>query len=88
MIHIGALIYSDIDNERLLAFAEPFNWNRVLAVLRELYPARKFPDGVEGEPEDKSKVANGRAEEVLKWIKGSGWAGLEESLKETCEQFI
>ncbi|KAF2191212.1 NAD(P)-binding protein [Zopfia rhizophila CBS 207.26] len=87
VIHVAALIYDDVKNERIFAFAEPFDWNQILNIYRKLYPDRKFVDDVEGLKVDKCKVPNQRALELLKRVKGSGWTGLEESLKEMCEQF-
>lgn len=90
LIHIGALIYDDVNNERLLAFAEPFSWNGILKVLRKLYPERKFDDDVENEDLDLSTVKNERAEEVLRRVKGvaegkRAWDGLEDKVRETAE---
>jgi hypothetical protein len=88
LIHVSALIYSDVHNERLFAFAEPFNFNQVLAVYRKLYPGKEFPKDTEGLGHDKSIVPNQRAREVLGWVKeGRGWTGLEESLREMAEDF-
>jgi hypothetical protein len=88
LIHIGALVYSDVYNERLFGFAEPFNWNDILAIYRKIDPNKAFSDDVEGLGEDKAKVPNQRAEEVLKWVKGSGWQSLEESLREMVPAFV
>jgi hypothetical protein len=88
LIHISALIYSDVHNERLFAFGEPYNFNQILAVYRKLYPEKEFPKDSEGLGQDKSKVPNQRAEEVLGWVKeGKGWTGLEESVREMVVDF-
>jgi hypothetical protein len=58
-----------------------------LAAFRKLYPKRIFVEDVEGLGVDRMRVPNQRAEEVLKWAKGSGWDGLEESLKEMSEDW-
>ncbi|KAF2797416.1 NAD(P)-binding protein [Melanomma pulvis-pyrius CBS 109.77] len=88
LIHVSALIYSDVASERLFAFAEPFNFNNILAVYRKLFPGRDFPADVEGMGVDKCKVPNQRALEVLGWVKeGRGWTGLEESLAEMVVDF-
>ncbi|KAF2660434.1 NAD(P)-binding protein [Lophiostoma macrostomum CBS 122681] len=90
LVHVSALIHEDVKNERLLAFAEPYNWTKVLGVYKGLYPERQFPDPVEGEGVDKSVVKKGRAEDVLKWVKpeGQGWDGLEGALKEMSAQWV
>ena len=82
LLHVGALIYEDVSGERLFGFAEPFNWNDVLAGFRKLYPEKSFPKDRELGM-DMSNVPNKRALEVLECMKeGKGWAGLEESLAE------
>jgi hypothetical protein len=32
-IHLAALIYSDVQGERLFLFAHPYTWNNILAVF-------------------------------------------------------
>ncbi|KAH8811169.1 hypothetical protein F5884DRAFT_267019 [Xylogone sp. PMI_703] len=82
-VHVAALIYSDVQNERLFAFAHPYNWNDILAILRQCFPKHKFIDDIPDIGEDKSKVANQRAEELLKRISDlPGWTSLEESIKD------
>jgi nucleoside-diphosphate-sugar epimerase len=84
-VHVGALIYPDVKNERLFAFAYPYNWNDILHVLRKLYPDRQFIDDLSNMGEDKSIVSNKRAEELLRRYSGSGWTTLEESVKRNVE---
>ncbi|PSN66712.1 dihydroflavonol-4-reductase [Corynespora cassiicola Philippines] len=87
LLHVGALIYEDVSGERLFGFAEPFNWNDVLAGFRKLYPEKSFPKDRELGI-DVSNVPNKRALEVLEWIKeGKGWTGLKESLAEMSENW-
>ncbi|KAF2473354.1 dihydroflavonol-4-reductase [Lindgomyces ingoldianus] len=88
LLHIAALIYSDVDSERLFGFAEPFNWNQILAIYRKSYPERKFRDDIEGLGEDRMKMPRERAEELLKWMGREGWTGLEESVGEMCKDFV
>jgi hypothetical protein len=82
LLHVAALIYNDVNSERLFAFAEKWSYNKMLDIWRKLYPNRKFQENLENQGEDKTKVPNQRAEELLKRIKGSGWA-----LKEMTEQW-
>ncbi|KAH7077719.1 hypothetical protein BKA63DRAFT_410328 [Paraphoma chrysanthemicola] len=80
LLHVSALIHSDVDGERLFAYAERWNWNQILAILRKHYPQKTFPDDVDGQKDDRVKPPNARAEEVLRWVKGEGWTSLEESV--------
>ncbi|ORY10391.1 dihydroflavonol-4-reductase [Clohesyomyces aquaticus] len=88
LIHIAALIYSDVESERLFGFAEPFNWNQILAIYRKLYPERKFRDDVEGLGQDRAKVPRERAEELLKWMGREGWTRLEVSVGEMSKDYV
>ncbi|KAF2732795.1 NAD(P)-binding protein [Polyplosphaeria fusca] len=80
MVHVAALVCEDVRGERLFAFAAPYSWNDLLGVFRRRYPGKTFIEDIPGLGEDKSVVANERAEELCKRLKGRGWEGLEESV--------
>ncbi|KAH7400849.1 hypothetical protein DE146DRAFT_693473 [Phaeosphaeria sp. MPI-PUGE-AT-0046c] len=80
LVHIAALIYEDVKSERLFVYAERFNFNDLLAIYRKNYPDKTFKDDIPGLGRDMVVPPTARAEEVLKWIKGSGWDSLEESI--------
>ena len=86
-IHIAALLDPEVENERILAFAYPINWNDVLATLRKLYPHKKFPADIENEPRDLSKLDNSRGASLLKAFGRSGFSGLEETIRENTVGF-
>lgn len=88
LVHVSALIYKDVGSERLFAFAEPWDYNKMLDIWRKLYPERKFPDPIEGLGVDKMEIPNKRAEELLTWVKGAGWDSLEKGLKEMTESWV
>ena len=82
-ILLMALTEHDVNNERLFAYAEPYNWNQVLAIIRRLYPDRKFADDIPGIGKDLSKPPSKRAEELLKRCnQPAGWTSLEQSLRD------
>lgn len=81
-IHVAALLAPDVENERILAFAYPFNWNDILAILRKLYPDKKFPNDIEDDSRDLSKLDNSRGAGLLKAFGRPGFTGLEESVRE------
>lgn len=88
LLHIAAAIYDEVSSERIFAYAEPWDFNKVLAIMRKAYPDRKFPDDVTLAGPDMVKPPRERAEEVLRWIKGGkGWDSLEESVKEAIAQW-
>ncbi|KAB8290034.1 hypothetical protein EYC80_010360 [Monilinia laxa] len=81
-LHVSALINADVQNERLFAFAEPFNNNILLRTFRKLRPDAKIIDDFHDDSiRDLSKVANERAAELLRRDFGRpGFTSLEESL--------
>lgn len=80
-VHVGALIFPDVQGERLFSFAYPFTWNDILGIFRKLYPEGKFIDNIPDLGRDLSKVSNGRAEELVKRMGRPGWESLEASVK-------
>lgn len=82
------MIFSDVQNERLFAFAYPYTWNKILAVLRKLYPSRKFNDDIPDIGKDLSHVANQRAEEIVRRFGRPGWTSLEDSVKDIVEILV
>lgn len=87
-VHVAALLFDDVKDERLFAFAHPYTWNSILATVRKLYPDRKFLKDVKDLGEHKSIVANGRAEELVKRFGRPGWTSLEESVKVITETLV
>lgn len=81
-LHVAALLDPGVENERILAYAQPFNWNDALAVLRKMYPDKLFPANIENEPRDLSKLDNSRGASLLRAFGRPGFTGLEESVRE------
>lgn len=81
-VHVAALLEPDVENERLFAFAEPFNYSRVVDILRTIDPSRQeYPPPVENEGHDLSTVDTSRSVELLKRMNRPGFISLEESLR-------
>jgi nucleoside-diphosphate-sugar epimerase len=87
-VHVAALIYHDVKSERLFTFAHPYTWNAILQVFRKLYPNKTFREDFDDTRRDLSKVANERAEELLKRFGLPGWTSLEESVKDVTEHIV
>jgi len=80
-LHVAAITNPDINNERIFAFSEPFNFNDVLRALRKIRPDHKFPEDFQDDNvRDRSKVQNQRGAELLKTFGRPGWTTLSESL--------
>ncbi|KAH8791217.1 hypothetical protein BGZ57DRAFT_939115 [Hyaloscypha finlandica] len=66
-LYVACLIDPDVQKGRIFAFPEPFNFDKVLKVLYNLRPDRKFSaDFVGDNVRDQSSVTNERAIELLK----------------------
>lgn len=79
--HVGALLSTDAKSERLSDFAHPYNWNDILAIFRKLYPEREFMDDIPDLERDLSKVANERAEEMVKRLEGQSGPAFRSRLR-------
>lgn len=89
MLHVAAMLHPDAQGERIFGYAYPKNITITIQFLRELYPDRQFKDAPEKEGEPLTNIIpRPRAEELLKWVKGSGWTGYKESLKRTCDTLL
>ena len=84
-LHVAALLAPDVQNERILAYAQPFNLNDILAELRKAFPGKKFPEDDPKQEKDLSELDNSRGAELLRAFGKEGWTGLEESVRENCE---
>ncbi|CAI6340116.1 unnamed protein product [Periconia digitata] len=88
LLHVAALLHPSIISERIFGYAEKWDFNKLLAIMREAYPDRKFADDVSIAGEDMVEVPRERAEEVLGWVKnGQGWDGLGDSIREMIAQW-
>lgn len=81
-LHVAALNQPGVESERIFAFVQPFNWNDVLAILRELRPDHKWPEDIKDLGRYLSRVSTEQEEEMLRRRMGrKGWVELRESLE-------
>jgi len=83
-LHVLALTTPSLGGKRIWAAAEPFGWNRILAILRKNFPHLQLPPdvpGKQGEP-DPQKIENFVARDAL-----GGYIGLEQSLVDSVLSF-
>ncbi|KAJ4322462.1 hypothetical protein N0V84_004818 [Fusarium piperis] len=86
-IHVAALLFSDVQSERLISYGGPFNLNSILATFREAQPERAFPDDFPNTPEDIGEIHNERATELLKRLGRPGWTSLKDCLGPLVKQY-
>ncbi|OAA66939.1 NAD dependent epimerase/dehydratase [Niveomyces insectorum RCEF 264] len=84
-LHVAAAILPDVKSERIFGFAEPINWDKVLAVLRKQNPGHKFAENFAGAPYASEIKPRDRAEQLLREIGRPGWTSLEDSILNNTE---
>ncbi|TIC91525.1 Aldehyde reductase 2 [Colletotrichum higginsianum] len=84
-LHVAAAVLADVQDERIFGFAEPYNWDRILGILRRQNPDHSFPDDFEGSAYPHTIKPRDRAEELLKIMGRPGWTSLEDSLLQNTE---
>ncbi|KAH7010492.1 hypothetical protein EDB80DRAFT_763398 [Ilyonectria destructans] len=84
VLHVAAALDPEIKGERLFAWTEPFNVNAVLAILRRLYPDRKFIDDLHSQQPCLATIGDEtRLLGLLKkWGGRDGWISLEQGVRE------
>lgn len=85
---MAALIDPEIKDERIFGFAEPYNWNEILRILRKLRPDHNIPEDLADNSKDLSNpIPRVRAEEILQKHFDKGFTTLEESVKQNIADF-
>jgi len=76
-----------LENERIFAYAEPFNWTDAIEAIERVRPDGKVK--LEKDPNelsDLSKVPNELGAELLrKWFGQDGYKSFDQSMKENLE---
>lgn len=88
LLHVAAAILPEVQSERIFAFAEPINGDRILDVFRRLYPTRSFASPFQAGEDLSEIVPRQRAEDLLRKMGKDGWTGLEQSIKWNTEDLV
>lgn len=73
-VHVAALLAPDVQNERILAFADRYNVNDVLGALRKAFPGKEFPADEPDAQRDLSELDNSRGADLLRAFGREGWS--------------
>jgi len=80
-LHVIGMLHPGVKSERIFGFAEAFNWNDILAILRKNYPTHTFQKDEPDMPRDLSTVVpRERTIELLKEFGQPGLVSLEQSI--------
>ncbi|KAH8903574.1 NAD(P)-binding protein [Coniochaeta sp. PMI_546] len=89
LLHVAAVLDPDVKNARLQAWAEPFNWNDVLVIMRRLYPDHKFVDDLPGMSELSLTTDFTQQLSLLKkWGGQDGWRTLEQTVEDNLRAIV
>lgn len=81
-IHVAGLLHPDVASERLFAYAWPYTWKSMQAVMKSVYPDKTFgPDFEEHEMDRSVIVGKERAAGLLKEMGREGWTAVEEVVR-------
>ncbi|KAH8896159.1 aldehyde reductase [Thozetella sp. PMI_491] len=80
-LHVIGLAHPQVMGERLFAIAAPVNLQDIVVILRKLYPPKKWDDFPENDRDLSTYQPSQRAEQLLRESYGTGFVGLEESVR-------
>lgn len=85
-IHLAALLDPDLSNERIFAFAHPYNFNTLIRATRNVRPDLKLAFTHVDQGEDIMDPDNKLGSELLRrWFGQDGYKSLEQTVKENLE---
>lgn len=85
-LHVAGAVLSTVQNERIFPWAEPWNFDQILEILRAGYPQKEFPQNFHNQ-RDLSTVPGprSRALEILKELGQGNFVSLKDSVLATVE---
>ncbi|KAH8692307.1 putative NAD dependent epimerase/dehydratase [Talaromyces proteolyticus] len=89
LLHVAAVLDPEVKNERLPGWGEYCNWNDILAIMRRLYPDRKFIDDLPGLTKLQVTTDSTQSLALLKkWGGQKGWKPLEVTVADSMRSII
>lgn len=89
MLHVAAVLDTEVKNARLPVWGEYCNWNDILAILRRRYPERKWIDDIPGLSKLQITTECGQSLALLKtWGNQEGWKSLEETVVDNMDSIL
>jgi hypothetical protein len=86
LLHVAAVLDPEVSYRRIHECAQPFNWNIILATMRELYPKKYFVDNLPNMGQLVGTVEDGLGLQLMKkWGGQEGWTSLVEGIKQNLE---
>ncbi|KAL6401217.1 hypothetical protein AUP68_16946 [Ilyonectria robusta] len=80
ILHVAAAVHPNVKDERIFGFAETFNWDKVLDILRKQNPGVKFIANFQSDQDLSEIKPKARAEQLLRDLGRPGWTSLEDGI--------
>lgn len=84
LLHIAGLAHEDVQNERLLAYSAPFNFNSWLNAFRKIDSEKPWPADDPEQVQDCSIVDTARSKEILRRSGREDFTSFFDSVQDTC----
>ncbi|OKL57224.1 hypothetical protein UA08_07384 [Talaromyces atroroseus] len=89
LLHVAAVLDPEVRNARLVGWGEYCNWNDILAIMRRLYPERKFMDDIPGLSRLQLTTDCSQSLALLeKWNGQQSWRSLEQTVTDNMESIL
>lgn len=86
IIHVAAVLDSELKNRRLQTWGNNSNWNDMLAILRELKPQREFIPNFPNDSYLAISVDQSESEALLKkWANQDGWRSMKDMIADNID---
>ncbi|KAF2633539.1 aldehyde reductase [Macroventuria anomochaeta] len=85
-LHVIALAHPDLSGRRLLGMVAPAPISRIVEILRETYPERRFEDFKDEGTDEIVNAEKDAVEGLLREAYGHGYTSLEESVKANAKE--
>lgn len=81
-LHVAVAVLSDVQAQRIFAFAGRFNWDYILDAMRKFRPTKAFPENFSGGEDTNEIEPRHKAERLLRALGEPGWVSLDLSVQQ------
>jgi hypothetical protein len=86
LMHVAAVLDPEVSHRRIHAGAQPFNWNDILSIMRNLYQENEFVNDLPNMGQLIGTVDDGLGLQLMKkWGGQEEWTVLVEGIKQNLE---
>lgn len=79
-LHVAAAVFDHVKDRRIFGFADRFNWDEILDILRKAAPNKEFPANFSSGSDANEIKPRAEAEKLLRDLGRPGWVSLEETV--------